>query len=527
MFVIRAGVNDTLVFSSLTYQKKKVPAQLLLLNGQVELQPAERLIQEVTIVAQDERAYQLLAKSRKAMIKTTERKSKAYYALSTQVSAQPVEMLECYYTASLDENRVSELVFKNGRVALAPRNNGYFVSLDISRAFSLLNLLYPTARMPVNPFQLALKPLRKHFTAKFEESYDSLHPVQVVSFRSVDERNGFSGRAHILTTNNLPLKIELEIKDAALHPFKPLFSSAQILGAAMRLTKVYEYRNDSLFTHHIDFDYDLNYADESEQRQITSSGLLYFYDYHQPFLPVLFQNSSESSDYKKISSLSYNEEFWNDNHVLAPSSAIRSHLRYLQANGISLNYKDALKVSAGPEKREYMEINDVLWSADKRLSISGDHIHNDTSASAKSANGTTFLADRYYFNASVYVDANPVGDSLQHFSASVFNIEESYYNLQTDMFTDCVLNIYFDLVEIERRKMEEEIARDPNSWQHIQECYKKAAENIEVVGLKYFREVQRGRNAGKLKTWNKLVETQLGINNIEIFKLSTVIEYGN
>lgn len=521
-FVISADKNDTLLFSALGYRKTKIPAKTILQRHETALQPLETMIPEVAVVARDERAYQLIAKSRKALLQRTTRQSKAYYVLGTQVQDQPVELLECYYSAQLDENRISDLGFKNGRVALAPQNNGYFVSLDMSKAFMLLNLLYPSERLPVNPWQMSLKQLRRRFDAKLEESYDSLNPVQVVSFRCLDKGRGFSGKAHIMTSGYLPLKIELVISDVDSHPFKPLFPNATIDRADMRFTKVFEYRNDSVYTHHVDFDYGFRYVTDTLQRQVRSQGLLYFYDYHHPFLPVLYPSVSDYSDYKRISSLSFNESFWDQNPVMPSSSSIRRQRDFLEKYGTTLNSHNVLK-GTGFDRSNFFEVNDIAWSAEKRLSVINDHISSDTSVRTSPFDNRGFVADRYQFKTAIYLDANLVSDSMQHLSVTVFNVQQSYFNLLTDTFSDCVLNICFDLAEVERRKMESEIAANPHSWAHLKACYEKASRNIESTGLKFLAEVKRGHDIKSLKKWNAIVREALRIDNIAIFGLNTIV----
>lgn len=522
-FSLFVNANDTVVFSLIGYRKKLISVQDLSQNKYVELITSERLLEEITVLANDERAYQLMAKSRKALMGSISRKAKAYFMLSTEIQRQPVELLECYYSANLNSNRVQELEFKNGRVGLAPFNNRYFVSLDISGAFTLLNLLFEDKRMPENPYQHSIKALKRRYVVKLEESYDSLSPVQIVSFRAKDSLRSFSGKVHILRVNSLPLKIELFIHHTLQHPFRPLFPNAQILDADMRLTKVFDFQKDSLFTHHIDFDYVLNYFIEGQKRKVVSKGLMYFYDYHRPFLPILYPFNPELDDYKKISSLSYNESFWKDNQVLEYSDQMRAQQYFLANNGLTLNYDQPLKLrtDSSEEKARFFESNDLLWSAQQRLSIMEDKIRNDTSGTGQGTD-LHYRVNNYAFKANIYLDANVLGDSLQHYSVSVFDVHGSFYNLKTDHLTNCFLNIYFDLLEMERRKMEEAIALNRNSWPHLQACYNLAKQTIQETGLRYFKEVERGHNRKKLEEWNETVYKTLGIDNFNNYGIEKI-----
>lgn len=513
-------MEDTLVFSAIGYKKAFVPVAQILKQGTVFLKVNEMLLQEVTVYSNNNFAYELLGKSRKALMNSISRSAKAYYFLETEISGQPVELLECYYTAKLNNNRIQELGFKNGRVGVAPFIDRYFVSLDISKAFTMLNLIYPDERMPSNPYQFNTKQLKKNYLLHLEASYDSLQPVYIIEFIAKNtEGHFFNGKVHVLKHTFLPLKIELRVQNTLHHPFRPLFPNSKISSASMLINKNFEFKNDSCYVHHVDFNYKLNYMVQNQTRTVNSKGLMYFYDYHSPFYLPLYDYNTEADDYRKITGLSYNEGFWDLNSVLENSKSMKLKRSYFEQEGLLINYKNDGNQKQGLQKGGFFENNDLKWSDTLRLSIKGNGIANDTSEKAP-VSGETFRADRYALKAGIFLDVNPVGEGLQHFSASVFNVNESYYHLKEDANTNCFINIYFDLVEIERRKMEDDIGKNPNSWTHIKGCYTKAVLEIETMGLKYLKEVERGHNKKKLEEWNRKVVDVLGIDNVKTFPTS-------
>ncbi len=518
-FVLQADITDTLVFSAIAYKKLSVPVAQMLKQETVFMQVSEKLLDEVTVYSNDDFVYKLLVKSRKAIMNSISRTAKAYYVLETEISGQPVELLECYYTATLNSNRIQELGFKNGRIGVAPFIDRYFVSLDISKAFTMLKLLYPDERMPSNPYQCNTKQLKKNYMLNLESSYDSIQPVYIIEFIAKNsEGHFFNGKVHVLKSNLLPLKLELRIQNTTHHPFRPLFPNSKIRSASMQINKNFEFKNDSFYVHHVDFNYTLHYDVQNQTRIVNSKGLMYFYDYHMPFYPPLFNYNTDADDYRKITGLSYNESFWDLNTVLEYSKSMKLKRDYFEQEGLLINYKNDGNQKQGLQKGGFFENNDLKWSESKRLSLKGNGIANDTSG-AVPMNGEMFRADRYALKAGIFVDVNPVGEGLQHFSTTVFKVNESYYHLKEEAVTNCFMNIYFDLVEIERREMEKEIAKNPNSWLHIKSCYAAAMLEIENTGLKYLKEVERGHNKKKMEEWNKKVLEGLEIDNLKIFKI--------
>ncbi len=514
-FLIKAASQDTLVFSAIGYKKALIPVSQILKQGTVFLQVNELLLQEVTVYSNNNFVYELLGKSRKALMNSISRSAKAYYFLETEISGQPVELLECYYTAKLNNNRIQELGFKNGRIGVAPFIDRYFVSLDISKAFTMLNLIYPDERMPSNPYQFNTKQLKKNYLLHLEASYDSLQTVYIIEFIAKNaDGHFFNGKVHLLKTNFLPLKIELRVLNTTHHPFRPLFPESKISAASMQINKNFEFRNDSCYVHHVDFTYKLNYFVQNQSRSVNSKGLMYFYDYHSPFYLPLYDYNTEADDYRKITGLSYNEAFWDLNTVLEYSKSMKLKRDYFEREGLLINYKNDGNQKQGLQQAGFFENNDLKWSDTLRLSIKGNGIANDTSMNAAMA-GETFRADRYALKAGIFLDVNLLVEGLQHYSTSVFRVNESYYHLKEDAMTNCFINIYFDLVEIVRRKMEREIEKNPNSWSHIKTCYANALLEIENTGLKYFKEVERGHNKKKLEEWNQKVVDVLGIDNIK------------
>ena len=516
-FQLLALSSDTLVLSCIGYKRKQIPLSKYMTGAEILLEPSETLLEEVVVYSNDDYLFNLLDASKKHLQDAELQKSKTYFLLETEIDKQPVELIECYYNSEFTANKINDLQFKNGRIGIAPYKDRFFVSLNSSKAFTFLNLLYTDAYMPNNPYQYNKKNNRKYFRLYLIKQYDSIQPVYQIGFKA-QNRNGdfFDGELHILKDKQQLVKIVLSSAKANKQPFKPLFSNAHIKDVAMQITKTYDVHGNDFYLNHMDFNYQLNYLVNDSLKLVSSSGLMYFYDYNKLFQAPYFVYNHDIDDYKKITSLTYNDQFWQTNQAFSYSEKTKKGVAYYTQNGLLLNYKNEGNLKQGVLRNSFFEYNYLMWSSSKRLYLKTSGIKNDTMENFSSAD-QQIIANRYALKAQVFLDVNPIGDSLQHYSASIYDVVESYYNIREDKFTNCFLNIYFDLVEIERRKMEKEISKNKHSLKHLDVCYKHTQIAVENLGLKYFKEVERGKNKRKLEEWNEKVKRELGIDNIEIF----------
>lgn len=518
VFLLKTDPNDTLLINCIGYKKKMISVAEIIKTNTVYLDLSETVLQEVEVYSDNNYLYAIVEESRKKLKTEKSLQSKVYFLLETEIDRQAVELVECYYNGEFNLNRINTLNFKNGRIGIAPYRDRFFVSLNSSKAFTFLDLLYANEHMPDNPYQFGLKQLKQHFQLTLINTYDSVQPVYQIQFKPLkNQYSTFTGELHIQKNNFQLVKIVLEIVHTQQHPFLPLFPNAKIRDVSMQITKTFETKKEELRLHHMDFNYQMNYQVQDSLRVIRSKGLMFFYDYNLPFIPPYYQYNSETDDYRKITSLTYNDAFWETNTGLVYSDKMKLGLSYFSRNGVLLNYRNDGNLKQGLLKNSFFENNYLLWTDKKRIRLKPDGIKNDT---LQATNGEQqFIADRYRLNAQIFLDVNPMGDSLQHYSVSIFNVFESFYNLKEEKYTNCFINIYFDLVEIERRKMETEIRKNKGSLSHIEACYKAAKANLELQTNIYLKEVERGRNLKKLEKWNALVNENLLFNNMQMFQL--------
>jgi hypothetical protein len=117
------------------------------------------------------------------------------------------------------------------------------------------------------------------------------------------------------------------------------------------------------------------------------------------------------------------------------------------------------------------------------------------------------------------MDINEVCDSLQIITKTIFDPFLSFYNFPQTKESQAFINIYFDLIEIERRKLAEELIKCKKDILLMKVKYNEALKNITIIRKKYFNEIERGSNKTNLKKWNSVVINALNIDNIYLFNI--------
>tara|TARA_R110000868_G_scaffold57407_8_gene177299 strand:- start:1007 stop:1258 length:252 start_codon:yes stop_codon:yes gene_type:complete len=79
--------------------------------------------------------------------------------------------------------------------------------------------------------------------------------------------------------------------------------------------------------------------------------------------------------------------------------------------------------------------------------------------------------------------------------------------------------MYFDLVEIERRKLENSIFSSDKSMKSIEELYKNSLNQLETNKNQFLDDTELGRNKGGMLDWNSKIRNELDIDNLSIFRV--------
>lgn len=521
--------NDTLVFSYINYYTAHVPVRSLLLNNTILLKRKTNLLKEVVVYAKNDRLYKILDKCRKTLLKGPEYVSKAYLEVETERDGSPVNMLETYYNATTKTCNFKELKIKNGRAGLAQTEDlGYFVSDDASKAISMFSLIDRTDYFPGAPFHLALSRLKKIYELQIISETDESY---LISFKPKKEKEEyFKGEVWIDKASLALLKINLICKNTERHPFVP-FKGGKISNFSMYISQTFTEYKDHKVLSLIKFAYAQDYSNNKPEARINNGTdlttrfntecLMYLYDHEKPFTLPFFNYDDKMSDYRKICFLPFNKVFWNQNEGLLKTEKQNQKLEFFNKNGFLFNHNFKFGAGSGEKARfsnkEFFEDNYEVWADSTRLFYKFKEPAQKLPSDFVSVPGM-IQKDPVKLKAQIYLDLNLAGDSIQHYSITVFDVFETYYQLQKDDNSDCFINLFFDIAEIERRKMEQSMKAFPNNLDKITVLYNQTMKDLEAQTYKFTKETEYGRNADKMLKWNSFVKENLGIDNLEIFK---------
>jgi len=518
--------RDTLMFSYVGFDTQIVPAIKLDHDKIVFLKRKDVVLQEFTVHATNDFLYDILIQSRKKLLKDrTQHIAKVYYGIETQTKEQPIEQVECYYNGYLNGTSVDKLLLKNGRIGLAGLDNRYFLTLNSSTAIINIDLTNTNDHSPSNPFQFNKREMKNKFILGLEYSDDQMH--KITFHPRNNQSNCFSGEIWIDKENFSLLKIDLAIENSARHPFLP-FPKDSLFNVDMAVSRTYKQEGSDILLDHINFSYHMKYKSNRDSinalipsiitRDIDTKGVLYFYDYNNPFILPYFEYDADYDDYRKMSIIPYNEVFWNNNNTLLLTEKQKENLGFFAHKGCLINFrdgnygKDFLRLPKF-DTNGFFEFYYSFWSPVKRISLNKRMPLNETFSLEKI--NQSIQTNLYNLKVQILLDVTQLDDSINCRSYTVFDAKQTFYHLPEEPCTNSFLNIYFDICEIERRKMEKELNSHPYTVLQIDSIYKKTGECISNITRRYLKEVRLGKEEVALRIWNQYVLEKLNIDNLK------------
>lgn len=514
--------SDILIFYYLGYERKEIEAGSLTNNASITLKQVSKSLDEVTVYSGDERLYDLMVKCRNKLLRSKKQFSKAYFQLTSKANEQPVEMLECYYNATVKGSSIQDLALKNGRAGLAEFDHRYFISFNTSLAIRYLDLVQENEYLPTLPLQLSKRAMKKYYSLKTIGGDEYSYHIAFTPKKY--PRAYFSGDMWIDKKTGAIQKIQLICDNTVVHPFIP-FAEDTLKSVSLHITHTYEEDNGATRLNHVNFSYSLMHKPirsfdslghkfhNLPEKEINTTGIIYFYDYGgSPFILPKYEYDPQYTDFRKISLIPYNPSFWENANGLLHSQEQKNTLEFLEQYGELINFTNH-RLSDSSRKGFY-ETNNYTWTDSTRINYTRNIVR-------PGRNGNPFSQMPYTLSAQIYFDINSNGSGYDHFSATEFDAMNTYVPEPIDSVAKCFMNIYFDLYEIERRKMEQQLSVGERTAQEMEAIYNGAMKNIKETTKEYLNEVNAGQNTEALKKWNDHCLQQLGFDNMRIFKVAT------
>lgn len=522
--------SDSLIISFIGYKRKTLSAEQFIKNPIVYLEQNITSLGEFTVYSNDDFLYNIIAKCKTSLKKNHGfLTSKVYYNVESFSKQQPIELLECFYNGTLNGEECKELIYKNGRTALATSDGNYFQTFNTSKLICKISIDKENEFLPITPLQLSKRELRKYYKLSLMSSDTLIIHLQFLPKNQIS--NAFEGEIWINKTDYSIKKIKLSIKNTSRHPFIPIHQPDSIYDVGISITNTYKIFNNITVLDFTNFEYNFSYHSVRDTtmsipkerskilyRNIQSKGVVRYYDYQNPFILPYFDYPDDLyyGDYYKMTFIPYNKEFWKYNNQIVLSQQQKQNLNSIAKKGQLINYYDStfINPTIDSKNRKRFEFQYSFWSPYYRVFLRQDAKQYETYS--KEVINSSIKSDMYNFQVQILLDISRIDDSLICRTYTVFDNYKSYFHLPHDLHIYGFMNIYFDICEIERRKLDTLLHSKAFTISQIDSIYNVAIAEMERFGNQYFKEIKLGENQIAVQKWNDYVNNILGIDNLKL-----------
>lgn len=507
------SAGGSVIFSYIGYRQRTVAANELENGGDVLLEPLRTVLPGIDVRPDQDRLYAVFAACARHMRQSKQERAKVYYELDTHMDERPVEVIECFYNALIDGPRIERLDLKNGRVGVAPVDDHYFVSLNVTKAMSLFDLRREHAKFPTTPFQWTNeRALRKHYRIELVASLSDGEALEHVRLVPRDSSGtAFTADVWLNEASATVRSIELECRGCQRHPFLPLKAEHPLRDITMRVKQTFR-MDEGL--EHMELDYAMRFSERGTSHAVHTQAVMHVFEPGGAFILPLFDYDREQNDYRKITFQPYDTAFWANTPTLVRTEQQERDREFFAEHGV-LTGSTRVAVQRGT----LFESNYAWWSPSKRISLKTFPSAATPGAPSKDiqSKGMAIAASQVHLEAQLYLDIDTTAGHTRLFTATVFDGFRSYYRLPDQPHTPVILNIFFDLCEIERRTMDARMRAPGLGLDRIRALHAEAVKAMERTTQLYLKEVRLGEDRQALARWNALVKDALGIDNIALF----------
>lgn len=513
--IISASPGDSIQIKYLGYIDKTISlTEIKASEYIIELEALENELGEVVVFANDNALYTAIKEVKKQIQSQKKFSSKSFLQIEPDYSKKPLELVQGFYNAYVEKGVIKEFKFKNGRVGLMHDKGRYFVSLNTSKVISSFQLLNENSSFEDGIFCMSDRKVRKHY--ELQKIFDSASKLQGITF-TPKSKNYWKGEIWF-EEDFQPKKIIYEILGTQKVPFYAIHGLDTIGKTNIKIELNYE--SNELYL--LNFSYSFQYYSKRDyvyhMDTIHTQGSIHLFDkklFHLPWM----ENIEEHNDYRKISFLSWNRDFWNNISTPELTTSQLTKMAYFEKEGKILNFK-ARDVRS---LHNYYEIdgnffshNNITWSANDRWTLSPiEKPENEIKSNE-------FAKLKYDIKVDIIVDVNEVNGKLITNSVSIIDVFNSKWFLPNETKYNRFLSIYFDLCEIERQKMQTKLETlNATNIKDIEKIYFDTYRSMQKLLVQYRLEVDTGKDEKAMKKWNEIVKEELGVDN---FSLLPIVE---
>ena len=520
---------DTLVISYLGYQRFQTIVATMRQLPEARLLPLRTELSAVQVVGRSDAVYDLVIASGKHLRQIGKYEGKVYFELETRTAERTVEGIECFYNGRFNGANIEALDLKQGRIGLLPDKNRFVVNLNTSRGFMLLHPAESNSAFPATPLQYrSRKALRRDFELTvLAVTYD---PDELYHIRFTPKDSGgafFQGELWIDARTAVVKSLQLDCDSCTRHPFQAIVPGDELHGLELHYRQTYVPWQGRSMLSTIEMEYALTYhgsagdprlaapaEDLALDRRMRTKGILHLYAPEVRFILPLFRYDAGQTDYRKVLSMPYDSAFWAEAPGLVPTERQLQDQALFAKEGLLVGKNSALDRS-GRNGRGFFESNYAFWSAQQRIGLKGTMA--ESAYVPPVAMSTDVTANQVHLVVQLYLNIDRADTGYRTFSATVFDGFSSYCHLDDKRNADLLLNIFFDLCEIERRRMQAALDQPGLSIERIRAIHADAEKSMDRISAKFLKETRYGMDAEKMAKWNGRVVSELGVDNFALF----------
>lgn len=501
------GPTDSVQISYIGYRTMRIPFTAVLDGSDIRMRRAIAQLPEAVIRPDEADWYQRIVEASAWLRRTPEVTTKLFFGLDSRIDTFPVETIHSYYNGTFKSGMLTNLVHKQGTIGIAQKGERHYVNFSTAYAISLMDIHAMNGTFMRTPFAYpSAKKLKADYRVEPIEIGEG--PDAVDRLRAVprDSTAGlFLMDVTLVHSRAQVLSFELNCVNCSRHPFVSLFPQGWIDGIDLRYRQTWS--SVAPFVPEVmELDLLTTYCDNSFEDQFETKALMYTFDKGNPFIPTLFRWEPVFEDYRKIAWLPMDSAF---NQRMRPPLPTERQMRdhaFIAEHGIRYN---SWYTKASTEYDLLKPVH-VAWSKAKRINM-----HHVLGRSQHKA-GVPPPMYHVVLQFQLYLDLDTTGGDLLHRSVAVFDAARSIHAPVPLTWTDAFLNIAFDLVEIERRRMEVRLQDPDMTIDRARAIRTEHNRLMEDTIKRYLLSTKKGFDLSLLGDWNELVKKELGLDNLDV-----------
>lgn len=485
------GTRDSLRFSFVGYRTLVLPFVTAMDGQDIRMQRAVHQLGEA-VIRPGEDLYARVVAASNWLRRAPEVKTKLFFGLETHSDEQPVEVLNAYFNATFKSAMMRGITFKQGSIGIAPKDGRHFINYNTAGAFALMDIHAPGKRFPLSPFAFAdARRMREYYAVELISSGKGQEGVDHLRATPRSNATGsFSLDLWLVAGRTEVRAFELECSACPRQPFIPLFDHGRIDSVDMRYKQTWT-TDERPFPEVTELEYHVIYTGPGFTERFRTHAIMHAFDRGQHFLPSLFPWKNGLEEYPMIAWMPLDSAFWKRMNPPIPTERQARDRAFVLAHDVTRNtWFDSLR-----HHYDHLRPNYLAWSADRPIDMY--HLRGGPVIRPNDARKPPPVRLR----AHIYLDLDTTGGELHHRSIAVFDAGSSWY-WHTPLYAEdqALVNLVFDLSEMERRAMEERL--------------KQPGMTLEKAQRIHAEHTQRMRDAQE-KAWSMLnvnFFSMLGLN---------------